>query len=122
MVAPPARYPPSMRCALILVLAGCGGSPPEMVPDDASAPDLTPTCTADETLCGKHCVNVASNIDNCGQCDLQCEAHATCQKGRCTCNAGLLLCNGTCIDPVTDSRYCGGCDGDCSPAQNCVQG
>jgi sulfatase modifying factor 1 len=50
-------------------------------PSDAS--DL-PMCGAGSTLCGRACVNIQSDVSNCGACGVRCEAGHTCLSGACT--------------------------------------
>jgi len=42
-------------------------------------------CPADETLCGESCVDLQTDVDHCGACDVECPADATCVAGLCRC-------------------------------------
>lgn len=52
----------------------------------------TPTCARGTTLCTNQCVNLLTDVNNCGRCGNDCtggvpNAATSCQKGVCTCNA-----------------------------------
>ena len=50
----------------------------------------TPTCGAGLTLCGENCVNLNSDINNCGGCGYKCSSGYKCQSGGCniSCTCG----------------------------------
>jgi hypothetical protein len=61
-------------------------------PPDAFCCVSTPTCARGTTLCTNQCVNLLSDVNNCGKCGNDCtgggvNAATSCQKGVCTCNA-----------------------------------
>ncbi|CAI5487669.1 unnamed protein product [Closterium sp. Naga37s-1] len=58
-----------------------------------------PTCV-NQTLCGSLCVDVLTDINNCGVCSNFCDLTQTC-------------CNGTCINPNTNNAHCGACGARC---------
>ncbi|CAI7811534.1 unnamed protein product [Closterium sp. NIES-53] len=58
-----------------------------------------PTCV-NQTLCGSLCVDILTDINNCGVCSNFCDLTQTC-------------CNGTCINPNTNNAHCGACGARC---------
>ncbi|CAI5469901.1 unnamed protein product [Closterium sp. Yama58-4] len=58
-----------------------------------------PTCV-NQTLCGSLCVDVLTDINNCGVCSNFCDLTQIC-------------CNGTCINPNTNNAHCGACGARC---------
>lgn len=85
-----------------------------------------PICPAGVTQCGKKCVDLASDSQNCGACGLACQAATVCEAGLCVCRAGTVLCGGQCVVTSSDPRHCGGCAGAggvvCAPGQVCEAG
>ena len=60
--------------------AGAGGS---------AGGDAGPvTCPAGRTACGTNCVNLTSDIANCGACNTPCTGGRTCVNGSCQCPSG----------------------------------
>jgi hypothetical protein len=60
-----------------------GSTTPPPSDDDASGP----TCTGGKTLCDGACVNTNTNANDCGGCDIACDANSTCSGGQCIPNA-----------------------------------
>ncbi|CAI5461155.1 unnamed protein product [Closterium sp. Yama58-4] len=58
-----------------------------------------PTCV-NQTLCGSLCVDILTDINNCGVCSNFCDLTQIC-------------CNGTCINPNTNNAHCGACGARC---------
>ncbi len=102
-------------------------------------------CPQGLTICNGRCVDVATDVFNCGSCGAQCEDRsggvvigvsgktsvATCVHGTCalTCVAGRADCNGNRNDDCetntnSDPRNCGGCGIVCDAVagQACVGG
>ncbi len=89
-------------------------------------------CGGGRECCGGHCVNAASDEDNCGACGVTCGAGQSCCGGSCTglntdihcgacgitCGAGQTCCNGTCT-PLGTLQNCGGCGQACAPGDFC---
>jgi hypothetical protein len=71
-------------------------------------------CPAHTTRCGSACVNLQTNVHNCGHCGHGCAQGQHCTKGHCvtpvtepTCPAGQAMCGGVCVDQMTDAANCG---------------
>src|SRR5215831_9305461 len=105
--------------------------PDAAVPDaavpDAALPDASPpdaSCAG--TLCGSNCVNLQTDPNHCGRCDIQCASGTQCLSGLCVCSAGppcqcppgTTLCGNACIDTQTDPTNCGFCGHVCSFSAN----
>lgn len=75
-------------------------------------------------VCGKICVDTATDIANCGACGTACAAGQVCSAGACatTCQTGLNDCGGSCRDLQTDAGNCGACGTVCGPGQSCIAG
>jgi hypothetical protein len=71
--------------------------------------NCTSTCDAALTKCGASCVDVSTDNQNGGGCDLACNGGTICKSGKCECPAGTTLCNGLCVDTTRDRANCGGC-------------
>lgn len=64
-------------------------------------------CSADAPdLCGYECVDLATDVDNCGVCSRGVDN--ACVDGMIECGE-LTACGDTCIDTETDPANCGGC-------------
>ncbi len=83
-----------------------------------------PACPQGETRCGTTCVNLQSDVKNCGGCDNACKSNEVCNAGSCgsTCQAPTTDCNGSCVNIQTDNKHCGGCDNACSSTEVCDAG
>lgn len=93
-------------------------------------------CFYNEFCCDGRCVDLRSDVDNCGNCGRRCrtENHEICAEGRCVimepcdCGAfGLRQCDGECADFSFHPRHCGGCttateDHSCPPDHACYWG
>ncbi len=85
-------------------------------------------CAAGDSDCcadpdGEVCTNVASDVNNCGECNAVCAAGDICSSGVCTCPmAGDVTCRGTCTDLRNDPHNCGACGNVCVPPSICVGG
>jgi hypothetical protein len=84
-----------------------------------------PACTAPQQCCNGTCVDVNSNVANCGMCGHVCSlpnATAACAGGACvvaSCNFGFADCDGQattgCETPIlSDPNNCGGCNIRCT--------
>ena len=136
-------------CALALSL-GCsarGGGGTTVIQDDAGPSDTgstSPTdtgstsnptdtgtppmeCPAPRVRCGAACVDVRTDMGNCGGCGLACTGGMVCQGAQCvttgpTCNAPRTRCGEACVDTTSSTDHCGGCDRACTPGQRCASG
>ena len=87
------------------------------------------TCASGQTRCGTSCVDVQSDIRNCGACGHACDAGSTCDGGMCnagtdtgSCPSGQLDCGSGCIDVQSDMRNCGACHNACDAGVACMGG
>lgn len=150
---------------LALSVAGCGE---DVALDDAgidagsdggqdggqdAGPRCEPACGTAQACCpdgagGGSCARLATDIENCGACGIDCVATGrgdSCQTSSCACGDFILGCLGTststcCVPPagggdphcanlVRDFRDCGACGSECDPrrasdcdARRCVCG
>lgn len=96
-----------------------------------------PGCPAGEGLCGAACIDVWSDVTNCGACGNVCLANENCCTGACSnpqtdgancggcgvaCGAGESCCAGGCIDVWSDVANCGSCGNACPLGNNCCAG
>lgn len=71
-------------------------------------------CPAPKIDCGGTCVDVQSDIDNCGMCSTPCDPNTdTCLTGNC-CKMGEVICGGKCTNTKSDAMNCGMCGKTCS--------
>lgn len=69
------------------------------------------------------CTNVASDVNNCGDCNVVCAAGDICSDGVCTCPiASDTNCMGTCTDLQSDPDNCGACGNPCPTGATCTAG
>lgn len=105
---------------------------PEAPPADAPPESSVPVCPAGLVLCGRACVDTATDTANCGGCNQMCgrnpDRHLlpTCARGACVtgcepnwgdCNADL---NDGCEGSLTRVTNCGRCRVDCGRSGACV--
>ncbi len=86
-------------------------------------------CPSGQSKCDGVCVNLLTDIDNCGQCGSVCSevcSNGVCKGGSGTttdtgpsCNDFQIECSGLCVDPENDPQNCGGCGIDCGPGGYC---
>jgi hypothetical protein len=76
-----------------------------------------------KTNCNGNCVDITSDVFNCGACDNICDYGFKCINGICGlgCAAGLDECRYDCVDLKTDNNNCGGCGVSCPLNQTCYQ-
>ena len=82
-------------------------------------------CSGGKTACGGACVDLKSNNNHCGKCNLKCGGALQCTRGQCapkSCPPGWTLCGTACVKLTTDSKNCGKCGTTCSRGQKCVNG
>lgn len=99
----------------LLIVASCSTDPAAPSDDDGGS------CAAPTQSCNGACVNVATDLRNCGACGAACRSDETCQAGHCTrtCAAPQVDCGGVCADPASNSLHCGGCNRPCGAGQIC---
>lgn len=63
--------------------------------------------------CGGKCVDLDTDLFNCGACDNSCQYSFVCIGGKCVCPSGQKWCDTwlgkRCVDVMTDREHCGGC-------------
>ena len=61
--------------------------------------------------CGPNtgCVDLSTDMQNCGMCGNDCPANATCVSGQCACPQGEVACGNTCSNLSNDPQHCGDC-------------
>ncbi|WP_437976335.1 MXAN_6577-like cysteine-rich protein [Sorangium sp. So ce295] len=79
-------------------------------------------CGEGQSDCSGKCVNLETDLRNCGDCDVECAEGHVCADGSCACAGDLTACEGACVDVLSDRRNCGECESSCAPAQQCVDG
>ncbi len=70
-------------------------------------------CDGQCVVCDGTCRNLSNNIENCGECGLECDPDKNCNQGECEC---ILECDGQCVHPF-DPENCGQCDESCVDSQ-----
>jgi hypothetical protein len=92
----------------------------------SQSPDVTfvEMCALGDVRCGSSCVNVASDTDHCGGCDIACPTDEVCRTGTCQsmCASGGTSCNGQCVTLGDDTSNCGACGNACAPGSTCAGG
>jgi hypothetical protein len=79
-------------------------------------------CAAPLSACDGQCVDLQTNSEHCGLCDVVCGGDLVCEMGQCSCPAGKTDCAGTCVDFNTDKFNCGACATACAAGQVCSTG
>ena len=79
----------------------------------AGACSAAPACAHDQMLCGAVCVDLQTDVNNCGACNQQCGAGAACMNGTCQAQQPLLPQGSACVSD--GSCQTGSCaDGYCA--------
>jgi hypothetical protein len=79
----------------------------------------TVVCPAPKTNCNNACVDIQTDMDNCGMCGNPCDPQTQqCTMGQC-CKTTEKVCSGMCIDVQSDAKNCGMCGNVC-PMNNPV--
>ena len=110
--------------ASILALAlsyGCGDPEDDTQSSDSITSSSELECEPPLEECSDACVDLMSDIFNCGDCGLECDVDQFCEIGECVdlCDEGLTYCSDTCVDLLTDDDHCGSCGRDCSDGFRC---
>jgi hypothetical protein len=68
-------------------------------------------CDLGQELCAGVCVDVRTDVRNCGSCGMACGAAQFCELGGCVdlCSPGLSICGRACVDLSSDPDNCGVC-------------
>src|SRR5260370_23995750 len=68
--------------------------------------------------CGGRCVDLTTDVGNCGSCNNHCQASQVCKGGQCTCTGNQTLCGGganaKCVDLMARATKCGNCGSACA--------
>lgn len=72
--------------------------------------------------CGGPCVDLMSDINHCGACDVTVPYGGSCVKGVPTCPKGETACGDTCVDLSTSITNCGKCGNMAPTGGSCVDG
>lgn len=70
------------------------------------------TCPSGQENCNGVCLNVQTDLLNCGSCNTACGSGQICVQGNCKCPAGQLLCSSKCVNPCNSKSHgyrCGIC-------------
>ncbi len=115
----------------------CSGSTPVCMGVACCAPGPGGVCGArvcppGQTLCGADCLDLTSDLENCGGCATPCRvganAGALCRAGQCrlTCRPGFADCDGVvangCETALDSATNCGTCGRACPTGSACVRG
>ncbi|KMZ66506.1 Stigma-specific Stig1 family protein [Zostera marina] len=65
--------------------------------------------SAGKDCCRRQCVDLKSDMFNCGECGKWC-------------NYGQVCCNGQCLNVLFNNKNCGGCGNKCDSGGRCVYG
>lgn len=84
-------------------------------------------CGFGTDACNGACVDVTTDVNNCGECGNACSNGAVCVDGACECGFGSITCGNRCITPTVDPLNCGACGNVCGTGTNvgknfCVSG
>lgn len=97
-------------CAIGAVIAGC------------PLPSGSIDCRDGRVPCDGACMDLTSDVLNCGACDRGCPVGAACLEGACMCAEGLTACAGACVDVDSDPMSCSSCGASCDPGSTCCGG
>jgi hypothetical protein len=78
-------------------------------------------CASDRRPCNNTCVDLMSDISNCGECNHSCGSGQFCQQGNCrkTCSTGQTSCPDGCFNISSDKDHCGSCGNACPAGLTC---
>ncbi len=79
----------------------------------------TCVCADDKTFCGDVCIDLKTDIDNCGECGKACAYGLSCINGKCL---GNTNCGGVSYNTATSLDHCGTCNHRCSDGTTCIDG
>ncbi len=90
-----------------------------------SVSDNGSSCGDGQIMCGRTCVTLSSDPNNCGACGTSCGANEVCSVGSCSsqgCTEGYNQCGQGCVDLSADASHCGACNNACQTGYSCVSG
>lgn len=65
--------------------------------------------SAGSDCCKNKCVNLSTDVSNCGKCGKKC-------------SYGKICCEGKCVNPRTNEKHCGKCGNKCNSESSCIYG
>ncbi|TKY53988.1 Stigma-specific STIG protein 1 [Spatholobus suberectus] len=65
--------------------------------------------SAGSDCCMSKCVNLSTDVSNCGKCGKKC-------------SYGEICCEGKCVNPQTNEKHCGKCGNKCNAESSCIYG
>jgi cysteine-rich repeat protein len=65
-------------------------------------------------VCEGVCIDISSDVFNCGDCDNVCIPNQGCFKGQCCTIPNNDFCDNQCVNTQTDVNHCGACDKPCA--------
>jgi hypothetical protein len=122
---------------LTVVLLGLGvlAFAVESLKKKESTPSVVTSCPSGQTLCSGQCIDVTTNLYNCGACGFDCSSDmfpsgSICLQSMCDCpvltpntctNRANPMLN-ICVNNLTDSNYCGTSCTPCNLGETCQNG
>lgn len=82
-------------------------------------------CAPGLSECSGDCVDLDTDADHCGQCDLQCGEDQACGEGDCVpgdCPGFADVCGRACTETDYDPLHCGRCFNECDLGEACSEG
>jgi hypothetical protein len=107
-----------LAAVFVLVIVACGDH--VVVPADKSG-----KCVAGLlTKCGDTCVDLQTDLNNCGACMAACGGAKVCVQGKCqdACPPGSTRCTDKCVSTDVDRTNCGMCGKACAGNEVCAKG
>lgn len=110
------------------VLDPDAGAEDSSVEEDSSVDTaVTRSCETGFLECDGECVDVDTDVDNCGACGSYCDEGSYCEGGDCvdpgpTCPSPRTTCGDACVDTRSNRDHCGGCDAGCEGDDACRDG
>ncbi len=113
----------TIACCLWATVAACATGATSADDDIAGTTTSTSapmSCATNLQLCGIDCVDLNSDNQHCGGCDLACSGEEACLAGECLsqCSGGATKCGEECVDAKFDPQHCGACDATCTAVAN----
>jgi hypothetical protein len=90
-------------------------------PGTSPTPTNAITCPYDRRACGAECIDIMTDISNCGDCGISCGSSQMCQQGVCLarCTYQEATCFDGCHNLEYDSQNCGICGNICPVGLEC---
>jgi hypothetical protein len=79
-------------------------------------------CGIGLSRCLDTCVDLDTDLVNCGACGNPCPVQQFCNGGICDniCSGAVTFCNGQCVDFTSDDNNCGSCGFACAATAQCI--